>query len=123
MPGHAEDKLLPSTVQYQGVRSEAARNRGSPVNVGSAPVPVDGEQLKVKDGRVERGRQSVAIVAGKTVLLVLLYYVTSIGLTFYQKWLLKVSVFFLKSMKQTSVNDCYKVYFLFARNSTSRYQS
>lgn len=31
-------------------------------------------------------------ILGRTLLLVLLYYLTSIGLTFYQKWLLRVYI-------------------------------
>lgn len=38
-------------------------------------------------------KTSFGIVIFRTLLLILLYYVSSIGLTFYQKWLLKVSQF------------------------------
>jgi hypothetical protein len=36
------------------------------------------------------GKQHFCKIITRTLLLVLLYYVSSIGLTFYQKWLLKV---------------------------------
>ena len=43
--------------------------------------------------KLENSFHSKAVwsLASKTVALILFYYVTSIGLTFYQNWLLKVS--------------------------------
>ena len=54
--------------------------------------PLEDGKLKLSKEPEAKFKMSVFTVILKTLILVLLYYCSSIGLTFYQKWLLKVSI-------------------------------
>ena len=75
-----------------GIQSQSTRNR-SPVTF-STMAKVGEVHHNVKLSRKVSvngpGKQHFCKIITRTLLLVLLYYVSSIGLTFYQKWLLKV---------------------------------
>ena len=75
-----------------GVHLQSARNR-SPVaysNMAKAGDVHPSDKLSRTKPSSNTGKQNFCKIITRTLLLVLLYYVSSIGLTFYQKWLLKV---------------------------------
>lgn len=75
---------------------QTARNRSPSCSSNHSLRSVDGcleSTSKVsKFSNISSTKQGLCKIIIRTLLLVLLYYLSSIGLTFYQKWLMKVII-------------------------------
>lgn len=69
----------------------SARNRSSLLNPNLSENVLNEKNLKLTKGP-ELQKNGLFKTTILTLVLVLVYYLTSIGLTFYQKWLLKVII-------------------------------
>lgn len=82
---------MPEAVKYERIQSAESDVHSAELNAESSPDSTPDSPSTLIAMPNQQFRLSVAQTTAATLILILFYFCLSIGLTFYQRWLLKVN--------------------------------